>query len=462
MLFNDYPFLLVFLPAAVLIYRLADPHPNLRIWTLVLLSLAFYAYGNPPFILLLVLSILINWLAALAYARLKMRLILTAAIVGNLAVLALFKYANFLAFNLGLVLGRPMPALDIALPLGISFFTFHHIMYLVDLRKGKAPIYSLDRYALYIAFFPQALAGPLVRWSEVMQQFGRQVYAPGWQREFCLGICFIAMGLFEKIFLADRIARILDPIYAQAALGPLTNGDAWLAMGFSFQILFDFSGYSDIAIGLGLLFGVRLPANFNAPMRSTSIQDFWQRWHITLMNFLRDYVFFPLVNTRIQSLPRRLFPLQYFSALLLTMALCGLWHGASWSFVLWGTMHGCALVLCSLWRRYCPRLPRLIAWALTVIFVIVTGVIFRAGTVDVAWNVFQGLAVPPNLEQGRHLAPLVIVPLVAFLLPSSQDIIALLTRRPRPWLAALVGLGILALFIELGEQNVHEFVYFKF
>jgi alginate O-acetyltransferase complex protein AlgI len=462
MLFNDYPFLLVFLPAAVLIYRLADPHPNLRIWTLVLLSLAFYAYGNPPFILLLVLSILINWLAALAYARMKMRLILTAAIVGNLAVLALFKYANFLAFNLGLVLGRPMPALDIALPLGISFFTFHHIMYLVDLRKGKAPIYSLDRYALYIAFFPQALAGPLVRWSEVMQQFGRQVYAPGWQREFCLGICFIAMGLFEKIFFADRIARILDPIYAQAALGPLTNGDAWLAMGFSFQILFDFSGYSDIAIGLGLLFSVRLPANFNAPMRSTSIQDFWQRWHITLMNFLRDYVFSPLVNTRIRSLPRRLFPLQYFSALLLTMALCGLWHGASWSFVLWGTMHGCALVLCSLWRRYCPRLPRLIGWALTVIFVIVTGVIFRAGTVDVAWNVFQGLAVPPNLEQGRHLAPLVIVPLVAFLLPSSQDIIALLTRRPRPWLAALVGLGILALFIELGEQNVHEFVYFKF
>ena len=265
MLFNDYPFLLVFLPAAILIYRLADPHPNLRIWTLVLLSLAFYAYGNPPFILLLVLSILINWLAALAYARMKMRLILTAAIVGNLAVLALFKYANFLAFNLGLVLGRPMPALDIALPLGISFFTFHHIMYLVDLRRGKAPIYSLDRYALYISFFPQAMAGPLARWSEVMHQFGRQVYAPGWQREFCLGICFIAMGLFEKILLADRIARILDPIYAQAALGPLTNGDAWLALGFSFQILFDFAGYSDIAIGLGLLFGVRLPANFNAP-----------------------------------------------------------------------------------------------------------------------------------------------------------------------------------------------------
>jgi D-alanyl-lipoteichoic acid acyltransferase DltB (MBOAT superfamily) len=460
MLFNDYPFLLVFLPAAVLIYRLADTHPNLRIWTLVLLSLVFYAYGNPPFILLLVLSILINWLAALAYARTKMRLIVTAAIVTNLAVLALFKYANFLAYNFGLVLGRPMPTLDIALPLGISFFTFHHIMYLVDLRKGKAPTYSLGRYALYIAFFPQALAGPLVRWSEVMQQFGRQVYVPGWQREFCLGICFIAMGLFEKVFLGDRLGRIIDPIYAQAAVGPVTNGDAWLALSFNIQILFDFAGYSDIAIGLGLLFGVRLPFNFNAPFRSTSIQDFWQRWHITLMNFLRDYFFYPLVNSRI--LPRRFFPLQFFAAMLLTMALCGLWHGASWTFVLWGMMHGCALVLCSLWRRYCPRIPPLIGWALTVMFVLVTGVIFRAGTLDVAWNILGGLDVAPRLERGRHLGSLFIVPLVAFLLPASQDIIALLTRRPRPWVAALLGIGILVLLIELGEQNVYEFAYYKF
>ena len=297
MLFNDYPFLLGFLPAAILLCRLADPHPDLRIWTLVLLSLAFYAFGNPPFILLLVLSILINWLAALAYVRTKLSGIITAAIIADLAVLAFFKYTNFLGYNLGLVLGRPMPVLDIALPLGISFFTFHHIMYLVDLRKGKAPIYPLGRYALYIGFFPQALAGPLARWSQVMDQFGSRIYAPGWQREFCLGISFIAMGLFEKIFLADRLGRIIDPIYAQALLGPVANGDAWLALSFNVQILFDFAGYSDIAIGLGLLFGVKLPFNFNAPFRSTSIQDFWQRWHITLMMFLRDYVFYPLANS---------------------------------------------------------------------------------------------------------------------------------------------------------------------
>ncbi|MGH6754799.1 MAG: MBOAT family O-acyltransferase, partial [Bradyrhizobium sp.] len=283
MLFNGYPFLLGFLPAAILLCRLADPYPELRLWTLVMLSLAFYAFGNPPFILLLVLSILINWLAARAYASTKLSGIITAAIVADLAVLAYFKYTNFLGYNLGLVLGQPMPVLDIALPLGISFFTFHHIMYLVDLRKGKAPLYSLGRYALYIAFFPQALAGPLARWSQVMDQFGSKIYAPGWQREFCLGISFIAIGLFEKIFLADRLGHIIDPIYARALSGPVTNGDAWLALSFNVQILFDFAGYSDIAIGLGLLFGVKLPFNFNAPFRSTSIQDFWQRWHITLM-----------------------------------------------------------------------------------------------------------------------------------------------------------------------------------
>jgi alginate O-acetyltransferase complex protein AlgI len=460
MLFNDYPFLLGFLPAAILLYRLADPHPRLRIGALVLLSFVFYGYWNPPFILLLALSIAINWLAALAYARTKRKAVITAAIVVDLAILGVFKYANFLAYNFGLVLGRPMPQFDIVLPLGISFFTFHHIMYLVDLRRGKAPSYSLGRYALYISFFPQAIAGPLARWSEVMHQFGRQVYAPGWQRQFCLGTTFIAMGLFEKIVLGDRIGRLLDPIYAQAKLGSVADGDSWLALSFGFQILYDFAGYSDIAIGLGLLFGVQLPFNFNAPFRSRNIQDFWQRWHMTLMLFLRDYVFHPLANARI--LPRRFLVVQYFAALLVTMALCGLWHGASWTFVLWGTLHGCALVVCSLWRRYCPKLPSLLGWALTVFFVLLTGVIFRAGTLDAAWHIFQGLAIAPDLGRVRHLLPIFAAALAALLLPASQDVIALLTRRPRPLLAGLLGVAVLALLIELGDQDVYEFVYFKF
>jgi alginate O-acetyltransferase complex protein AlgI len=460
MLFNDYPFLLGFLPAAILLYRLADPHPRWRIGTLVLLSFAFYSYWNPPFILLLALSILVNWLAMRAYAMTKQKAIVTVAIVADLAILGVFKYANFFAFNLGLVLGRPMPQFDVVLPLGISFFTFHHIMYLVDLRRGKAPTFSLDRYALYIAFFPQAIAGPLARWSEVMHQFGRQVYAPGWQRQFCVGITFIVMGLFEKIVLGDRIGRLLDPIFADAKLGRVPDGESWLALSFGFQILYDFAGYSDIAIGLGMLFGVQLPFNFNAPFRSTNIQDFWQRWHMTLMLFLRDYVFHPLANARI--LPRRFLVVQYFAALLLTMALCGLWHGASWTFVLWGTLHGVALVVCSLWRRYCPKLPSLLGWMLTVAFVLLTGVIFRAGTLDTAWHICQGLGTLPDVSRVRHLLPIIAAVLAACLLPASQHVIALFTRRPRPVLAGLLGIALLALLIELGDQDVYEFVYFKF
>jgi alginate O-acetyltransferase complex protein AlgI len=460
MLFNDYPFLLVFLPAAILLCRFADPFPQARIGVLVLLSFVFYAYGNPPFVLLLALSILFNWLAAVGYGRTKAKGLLTAAIVLDLAVLGLFKYTNFALANVELLFGIAIPPLQLVLPLGISFFTFHHIMYLADLRRGKAPLYPLDRYALYISFFPQAIAGPLARWPEVMEQFGRQVYAPGWQRTFCIGIVFIMVGLIEKVVFGDRIGNLLDPIYEHAKAGPIKDGDAWLALAFSFQILFDFAGYSDIAIGLGLLFGVQLPFNFNAPFRAASIQDFWQRWHMTLMNFLRDYVFHPLVNARL--VPRRFFPLQYFGAMWFTMVLCGLWHGASWTFVLWGTLHGLALVLCSLWRRYGPRMPWLIGWALTLLFVLATGVIFRAGTLDAAWNVFQGLSIVPSLERGRHMVPILVFPLIAILSPASQDVVAFLTRKPSVAFAGLLGFGLLALLLEIGEREVHEFVYFQF
>ena len=460
MLFNDYPFLLVFLPAALLLYRVADPHPGLRIPTLVLLSFVFYSYWNPPFVVLLALSVLINWLAARAYLATRQGMIITGAIAANLAVLAVFKYANFFADNLEYILGSPVRHIDIALPLGISFFTFHHIMYLVDLRRGKAPDYQLGRYALYIAFFPQAIAGPLARWSEVMHQFGREVYAQGWQRRFALGVAFVVIGLAEKTVLADPIGRLLDPIFAQAKLGPVAAGDSWLALGFTFQVLFDFSAYSDIAIGLGLLFGVQLPFNFNAPMRATSIQDFWQRWHMTLMLFLRDYLFHPLANARI--VPRRFRIYQHFAAMLLTMALCGLWHGASWTFVLWGTLHGCALVFVSLWRRYGPPLPSLLGWGLTVVFVLLTCVIFRAGSLEAAWRVYEGLGSFPEPGRIGRAAPILVAALCAFLLPASQDIIARLTERPRAVIAAGLGLIAAAMLVELGDRDTYEFVYFQF
>src|SRR5947209_4362404 len=390
MLFNSYAFLLAFLPAAIVAYRFFDPYPRLRMPALILLSLIFYGYWDVRFLPLLIGSVLINWLAAKYYLATKRGFIITAAIAANLVVLGVFKYANFFAETVTSLSGVAFGPFALALPLGISFFTFHHIMYLVDLRRGRAPEYALDRYAMYISFFPQAIAGPLARWSEVMHQFGRQVYAPGWQRQFALGATFIVIGLTEKMLLGDPIGRVIDPIYAQAKVGTVPNGDAWIALGFMFQILFDFSGYSDVAIGLGLLFGVQLPYNFNTPFRSSSIQDFWQRWHMTLMTFLRDYLFHPIANARIGR-RRRL--LQHFSAMIITMALCGLWHGASWTFVLWGTLHGCALVAVSLWRRYGRPLPFLLGWAVTTAFVLATAPIFRAGSLEAAWHVYQGLAI---------------------------------------------------------------------
>lgn len=458
MLFNSYAFLLVFLPAAILIYRFADPHPRLRMPVLILLSLVFYGYWDVRFLPLLVASILLNWLAAKYYVATKQGSIITAAIAANLLALGIFKYTNFFAETFT-SLGVPIGPFALALPLGISFFTFHHIMYLVDLRRGKAPEYPLDRYALYIAFFPQAIAGPLARWHEVMHQFGRQVYAPGWQRQFALGVTFIALGLIQKTMLGDPIGRIIDPIYAQAKLGSVPDGQSWLALGFGFQILFDFAGYSDIAIGLGLLFGVQLPFNFNAPLRSSSIQDLWQRWHMTLMTFLRDYLFHPLANTQVG---RRHRLLQHFAAMIFTMALCGLWHGPSWTFVLWGTLHGCALVIGSLWRRYGWRMPSLLGWAITVAFALLTCVIFRASSLEAAGRIYQGLAILPDLGNVIRAAPIIVAALCAFLLPASQDIVAWLNERPRKVIAAALGFVVLAVLVELGDREAYEFVYFQF
>jgi hypothetical protein len=376
----------------------------------------------------------------------------------NLAVLGFFKYMNFFAETVT-AFGLPIGPFAIALPLGISFFTFHHIMYLVDLRRGKAPEYPLDRYALYIAFFPQAIAGPLARWHEVMHQFGRQVYAPGWQRQFALGVTFIALGLIQKTLLGDPIGRLIDPIYVQAKLGPVPDGQSWLALGFMFQILFDFSGYSDIAIGLGLLFGVQLPYNFAAPFRSNNLQDFWQRWHMTLMTFLRDYLFHPLANARFGRGHRLL---QHFGAMIVTMALCGLWHGPSWTFVLWGVLHGAGVVTVSLWRRYGRPLPHLAGWALVVAFAIATTPIFRAGSLEAAWNVYQGLAIPPGWSAVGRALPIIVAGIVAFTLPPSQDIVVWLNERPRKAVAAALGLAVVVVLVELGDREAYEFVYFQF
>jgi alginate O-acetyltransferase complex protein AlgI len=460
MLFNSYSFLLAFLPGSLLAYRAIDGCARSRAPTLILASLLFYGLWNPEFIPLLLGLIVVNWLAARWFGRTRNGAIITAAIVLTLIVLGLYKYADFFAATLTALTGIPLGRLHLTLPIGISFFTFHHIMYLADLRRGRAALTTLDRYALYICFFPQAAAGPLARWSEVGHQYGQRAFGPGWERRCALGITFIVLGLVEKVAFGDPIGHLVNPIYQAAAEAPVTDGSAWLALGFGFQIFFDFAGYTDMAVGIALIFGIRLPDNFNAPFRAPSILVFWQRWHMTLSRFLRDYVFLPLADMRVAG-TRHTVP-QYVLAILATMALCGLWHGAGWNFVLWGVMHGVAIIVALGWRRYAIRPPRVVGWFLTVLFFLLSGIVFRSGTLDAAWNLYSGLAVAPSLELLGKSWLLGVGIAFATLLPGSRELCARICERPRMIVPVAFGLVCMAMMTLLGGDETYEFIYFKF
>jgi D-alanyl-lipoteichoic acid acyltransferase DltB (MBOAT superfamily) len=428
---------------------------------LILLSLCFYAYWEPRFLLLITLSIVANWLVASLYDRTRRGTIIALAIIANLFVLGFFKYSAFFAQNVAAATGFGLYFWKFALPLGISFFTFHHIMYLVDLKRGRAPTFSLQRYALYICFFPQAISGPLARWNEVMEQFGQRAFGPGWERRVAEGAMFIVAGLVAKVLLADPLARALDPIYKQAESGAVPVGEAWAALGFAFQVFFDFSGYSDIAIGLGLIFGVRLPLNFDGPFRTTSMLDFWQCWHMTLARFLRDYVFTPLTKSSIIGDAGWLRWTRVLLALLMTMALCGLWHGAGWTFVIWGISQGAGLIFAAAWRRHLPGPPPLIGWAATIAYVTLTAVFFRAPTLHAAWNIFASLESLPGLGFFNR-DEITVAAFCAIVLPPSHRIISHLIERP----SAVVAFGMAAMaaycVLALRDGEPVNFIYFQF
>jgi alginate O-acetyltransferase complex protein AlgI len=456
MLFNSYAFLLVFLPGSILICGLVDAHPRLRTWVLIALSMIFYAYWDVRFLPLMVGSILVNWWAAQLYTSTRRHAIITAAIASNLLVLAIFKYNNFFAENFSALLGVKIDPLSVALPLGISFFTFHHIMYLVDLGRGKAPAFPLDRYALYICFFPQVLAGPLVRWYEVIHQFGKAIFVPGWEARFALGLTFIVVGLAQKVFLGDGLATNVNSFYERASIGDIGQVEAWLAvLSFSFQIFFDFSGYTDVAIGAALLFGIELPPNFNSPYRATSVREFWRRWHMTLSRFLRDYLYVPLGGNR-HGLPRQVV------ALLLTMGLGGLWHGAGWLFIVWGFLHGIALATDLIWRHTGLRMPSALGWAVTFLFVTIAWVFFRAPSFEMAMRVLEALVAGGASWSFQGWRILVIAAVCAILLPSSNVICRKLAGEPRWPVALALGAASAAIVVGLGSDRTYEFIYFQF
>ncbi|WP_243373633.1 MBOAT family O-acyltransferase [Microvirga solisilvae] len=457
MLFNSFIFLLAFLPAALVLHWLTDRFkPEWRLSVLLLLSLFFYGYWDWRFTPLLVASIAINWLIAQAFMRSGRDVLIPLAITANLLVLAVFKYFNFFADLVSLVPGLQAPHYDIALPLGISFFTFHHIMYLTDLKKGNAPRYDLVRYGLYITFFPQVLAGPLVRWSEIMHQFEeRPSLRPDAAERFARGLMQLTLGLAKKVFLGDPLAAYVNPIFQAAAAGnAVTMGEAWQAsLGFTFQIYFDFSGYTDMALGLALMFGILLPQNFDVPYRSVSLQDFWRRWHMTLSRFLRDYLYIAMGGNR-RGLALQLV------ALFATMTLGGLWHGAGLTFVAWGAAHGLALGAGVLWRKAGLSMPRPLGWALTFVFVMLTWVLFRATSFDAAMRIYEGLiglGAPGFAFKWRTI---LIAALIATLGPTTWALVHRLP--PYRWIAAAFALVLVIILFKIGDDANYEFIYFQF
>lgn len=395
MLFNSLEFILAFLPVSFLVYFWLN-HKRLVVagksW-LVLASLVFYAWWNVQYLPLILVSILVNFAVGSALAKrasggsrgpLKSEWILAAGIAFNLGLLGYYKYADFFLSNLGRLVDAPPDPLGIVLPLAISFFTFTQIAYLVDSYRGKAKEYDLLNYALFVTFFPHLIAGPVVHHGEIMPQFAAVANLARRYRNVLLGLMLFSVGLAKKVLIADTFAVWATAGFDQA--DHLNFFEAWVtSLSYTFQIYFDFSGYTDMALGAAMLFNIRMPFNFNSPYRATNIQDFWRRWHITLSRFLRDYLYIPLGGSR--RVPARVA-----ANLLLTFVLGGLWHGATWMFVLWGGLHGAAMVLHRVWQRMGLRLPPILAWLVTFNFINLTWVFFRAQTLEDALKVLRGMA----------------------------------------------------------------------
>ncbi|HEY1326795.1 MAG TPA: MBOAT family protein [Casimicrobiaceae bacterium] len=466
MLFNSYEYLVYFLPAALAGYFLLSRRPAWAIAWLVAASLFFYAWWKPSDLPLIVASIVGNFVLgrALQRAPASNRWLLPLAIGANLAALAVYKYADFALQTFATATGRNVPLLHIALPLGISFFTFTQIAFLVDCRRGKASEPSLNQYGLFVSFFPHLLSGPILHHSEMMPQFASPSNKRPRSANLSAGLFLLCIGLAKKVLIADTLAPIADAGFAHPAQQSMPG--AWLSvLAYTLQIYFDFSGYTDMALGSALMFNIRLPINFDSPYRALDLRDFWRRWHITLSRFLREYLYIPLGGNR-RGEARTL------ANLLVTFALGGLWHGAAWTFVAWGVLHGVGLVTLRLWRRLGLELPNLLAWAITMLFVMCTWVFFRAASLGDAVAMLRamvGLSGVP--AAGTGWIPAVgaltgawpaIVAIGAFVLclraRNSNRMVA--EFRPRLVNGAAVTAGLVAALLQLG--NVSPFIYFNF
>lgn len=482
MLFNSAQFLFLFLPVAVAGYLLLlRRHTEASIWWLLLASLVFYSAWNSLLLPLLIGSIVANYLIVLWMTRSRHRTaILVGGLVFNLGLLFYFKYAGFVAGAVGISWQA------VVLPLGISFFTFQQVAHLVDVYRAGQTDAGFSRYALFVAFFPHLIAGPLTHHSEMVPQFGRK--RPSHSEDIAVGTTLLLIGLIKKVAIADTMAIPASAMFdAVAAGGVVSMADAWIgSICYALQLYFDFSGYSDMAIGVARMMGIDFPINFASPYKARSITDFWRRWHITLSRLLRDYLYIPLGGSRAPKWRHRL-------NLFLTMLIGGVWHGAGWTFVVWGAMHGAFLLTHHWWRgtalgQKMSAKPwwGLVSWTLTLIAVVVAWVPFRASGMEDALSIWHSMLggnwTKSQLLDLETLVPLALFGTIALFGPNAYQLLASLrvglptkgypaTESPQapsfmqfllwtPAHAAIAGTALAVVILKLND--ISAFIYFQF
>lgn len=373
---------------------------NILFFSIVMMSLLFYSYHNLQNVLVILFSVIANYGFYLLLDRYHKIIIIIFSVLLNLSILAYFKYANFIIHNTNLFIGSEFNQVEVTLPLAISFFTFQQISFLVENYHSRVANVGFIKYVLYITFFPQLIAGPIVRFSEFFPQLDNFCKKNRILENLSIGFSIFALGLFKKVVIADKAGIVADSVFFTVGEGSLTLLPAWLGIvSYSLQIYFDFSGYSDMAVGLARLFGIKLPINFNSPYQATSIIDFWRRWHISLSFFLRDYVYKPIGGSLFGTF-------SFGRNLLITMLLAGLWHGAGWTFILWGLLHGGYLIGNHIARRFLPDLGgfRIAKIAITYFLVTIAWVPFRAPDLEstiLYWKALaglQGISLPTFLK----------------------------------------------------------------
>lgn len=499
MLFTTAQFCLVFLPIVIIGYYLFGRFsPLLSAGWLFLSSVIFYGYWMPEFTFLLIASILLNFKLGGTIAKLdpinsteikqrQAKIWLITGVVVNLILLGYFKYANFFIENVNHALGFEWSLGKIILPIGISFYTFTQIAFLADSYSRGIKEYRFAHYGLFVTYFPHLIAGPVLHHAQMMPQFRNPDNYRFKSGNFSAGLCIFAIGLFKKIVLADGISPYADAVFNAAEAGKQPDTiEAWFgALAYTFQLYFDFSGYSDMAIGLSWLFNIRLPYNFNSPYKALNISEFWKRWHMTLSAFLRDYLYIPLGGNREGSIRR-------YINLMATMILGGLWHGANWTFVFWGTLHGGFLAINHAFQKYSiAQLPtlrqtiffKMLAWGLTFLCTLFAWIFFRSNDFASAIRIVNSLlpdlsvstsAIHPifwnqglDVERGAYW--ILVLGTIAFLMPNSNKIGELVLSKCQSksiFLPLSAGVALMSsLFLVLvnsSRDTSSAFIYFNF